>query len=122
MEYFEKNRYDFSQLIEDIKKLEKLPEVIDYHEMDIQIYNCNHITKETLVDVLENFNILDNMHQDYCKEECEKHSIPISYYQFAVNWIEFSDGNIVVGYFGICCNTNFDVVFSKVNGMWSIMK
>ena len=41
-------------------------------ESDIEIYGGDKVSKDELIDVLQNFNILNNLVQDECKNDYEK--------------------------------------------------
>lgn len=119
-DYFEKNRYNFSQLIDKIKAMKEVPDIIIDDETDIEIYEGNKISKDTLISILKEFNFLDNLVQDECKNEYEKSQFNVNNYQFAPAWIEVSDNEVVIGYWGVKVNSNFDKVFIKVDGKWVI--
>ncbi|MDY4079816.1 MAG: hypothetical protein SOY42_13720 [Clostridium sp.] len=119
-DYFEKNRYNFSKLIDKIKVMEAVPNIIIDEETDIEIYEGNKISKNKLIGILKEFNVLDNLVQDECKNEYEKSQFNINNYQFAPAWIEVSDNKVVIGYWGLKVNSNFDKVFIKVDGRWVI--
>lgn len=119
-DYFEKNRYNFSKLIDKIKVMEAVPNIIIDEETDIEIYEGNKISKNTLIGILREINILDNLVQDECKDEYEKSQFNVNNYQFAPAWIEVSDNEVVIGYWGVKVNSTFDKVFIKVDGKWVI--
>ena len=119
-DYFEKNRYNFSKLIDKIKVMEAVPNIIIDEETDIEIYEGNKVSKNTLIGILKEINILDNLIQDECKDEYEKSQFNVNNYQFAPAWIEVSDNEVVIGYWGVKVNSNFDKVFIKVDGKWVI--
>ncbi len=119
-DYFEKNRYNFSKLIDKIKVMEAVPNIIIDEETDIEIYEGNKISKNTLIGILREINILDNLVQDECKDEYEKSQFNVNNYQFAPAWIEVSDNEVVIGYWGVKVNSTFDKVFIKVDGKWII--
>jgi len=119
-DYFEKNRYNFSKLIDKIKVMEAVPNIIIDEETDIEIYEGNKISKNTLIGILREINILDNLVQDECKDEYEKSQFNVNNYQFAPAWIEVSDNQVVIGYWGVKVNSNFDKVFINVDGRWVI--
>lgn len=119
-DYFEKNRYNFSQLIDKIKAMKEVPNIIIDEETDIEIYEGNKVSKNTLIGILKEINILDNLVQDECKDEYEKSQFNVNNYQFAPAWIEVSDNEVVIGYWGVKVNSNFDKVFIKVDGKWVI--
>lgn len=119
-DYFEKNRYNFSKLIDKIKVMEAVPNIIIDEETDIEIYEGNKISKDILIGILKEFNVLDNLVQDECKNEYEKSQFNVNNYQFAPAWIEVSDNQVVIGYWGVKVNSNFDKVFIKVDGKWVI--
>ena len=120
-DYFEKNRFDFSQLINKINAAKTLDDVILDEETDIEIYGANKVSKDVLISILQEFNILDNLVQDECKNEYEQSNLNIICYQFATGWIKVSDNEITIGYWGIEVNSNFDKTFIKQDGSW-IMK
>lgn len=119
-DYFEKNRYNFSQLIDKIKAMKEVPNIIIDEETDIEIYEGNKISKDILIGILKEFNVLDNLVQDECKNEYEKSQFNVNNYQFAPAWIEVLDNQAVIGYWGVKVNSNFDKVFIKVDGKWVI--
>lgn len=119
-DYFEKNRYNFSKLIDKIKVMEAVPNIIIDEKTDIEIYEGNKISKNTLIGILKEINILDNLVQDECKNEYEKSQFNVNNYQFVPAWIEVSDNEVVIGYWGVKVNSNFDKVFIKVDGKWVI--
>ena len=119
-DYFEKNRYNFSKLIDKIKVMEAVPNIIIDEETDIEIYEGNKISKDILIGILKEFNVLDNLVQDECKNEYEKSQFNVNNYQFAPAWIEVLDNQAVIGYWGVKVNSNFDKVFIKVDGKWVI--
>ena len=119
-DYFEKNRYNFSKLIDKIKVMEAVPNIIIDEETDIEIYEGNKVSKNTLIGILKEINILDNLVQDECKDEYEKSQFNVNNYQFAPAWIEVLDNQAVIGYWGVKVNSNFDKVFIKVDGKWVI--
>lgn len=119
-DYFEKNRYNFSKLIDKIKVMEAVPNIIIDEETDIEIYEGNKISKDILIGILKEFNVLDNLVQDECKNEYEKSQFNVNNYQFAPAWIEVSDNEVVIGYCGVKVNSNFDKVFIKIDGKWVI--
>ena len=120
-DYFEKNRFDFSQLINKINAAKTLDDVILDEETDIEIYGANKVSKDVLISILQEFNLLDNLVQDECKNEYEQSNLNIICYQFAPGWIKVSDNEITIGYWGIEVNSNFDKTFIKQDGSW-IMK
>ena len=120
-DYFEKNRYNFSKLIDKIKAMKEVPNIIIDEETDIEIYEGNKISKDILISILKEFNLLDNLVQDECKNEYEQSNLNIICYQFAPGWIKVSDNEITIGYWGIEVNSNFDKTFIKQDGSW-IMK
>ena len=119
-DYFEKNRYNLSKLIDKIKAMKEVPNIIIDEETDIEIYEGNKISKDILISILKEFNLLDNLVQDECKDEYEKSQFNVNNYQFAPAWIEVLDNQAVIGYWGVKVNSNFDKVFIKVDGKWVI--
>ena len=119
-DYFEKNRYNFSKLIDKIKAMKEVPNIIIDEETDIEIYEGNKISKDILISILIELNLLDNLVQDECKNEYEKSQFNVNNYQFAPAWIEVLDNQAVIGYWGVKVNSNFDKVFIKVDGKWVI--
>ena len=121
-DYFEKNRYNFSELIDKIKAMKEVPNIIIDEETDIEIYEGNKISKDILISILKEFNLLDNLVQDKCKNEYEESQFAVNNYLFAPAWIKVSDNEVVIGYWGIKVNSNFDKVFTKVDGRWIIKR
>ena len=119
-DYFEKNRYNFSQLIDKIKAMKEVPNIIIDEETDIEIYEGYKISKDILIGILKEFNVLDNLVQDECKNEYEEKDFSIDNYLFAPAWIRVSDNEVVVGYWGIKVNSSFDKVFVKKDGKWKM--
>lgn len=115
---FEKDRYNFSSLIEKIEGMEAVADVITDEETDMEIYEGDKVSRDTLISILNNFNILDNLVQDECKKEYEESDLDVMNYQFAPAWIKVSEDKVVIGYWGIKVNSSFDKVFIKVAGEW----
>ena len=117
-DFFEKNRYNFTQLINKIREMETVANVILDEETDIEIYEGDKVSKDVLIDILRNFNFLDNLVQDECKDEYEKNRFDVENYQFEPSWIKVSDNEVVIGYWGIKVNSDFDKTFVKIDGKW----
>ena len=47
-----------------------------------------------------------------------KNRLDIVNYQFAPSWIKVSDNEVVIGYWGIKVNSDFDKMFVKIDGKW----
>ena len=119
-EPFEKNRYNFTHLINKIRGMETVASVILDEETDIEIYEGDKVSKGEQIDILLNFNVFDNLVQDECKNEYEENHFDIENYQFAPSWIKVLDNEIVIGYWGIKVNSDFDKTFVKVDGKWKM--
>ena len=117
-DFFEKDRYNFTQLINKIREMETVANVILDEETDIEIYEGDKVSKDVLIEILHNFNFLDNLVQDECKKEYEKNHSDVENYQFAPSWIKVSDNGVVIGYWGIKVNSDFDKTFVKIDGKW----
>lgn len=117
------NRFDFSNLIEYIRKIEVLPNVITDSETGIEFYGGDTISRDSLVDLLENFNVLDNLAQNDSRQEYEKHKqLGVKSFMSEPSWVKITLDLIVVGYVGIHVNTDFDLIFSKINDAWTLIK
>ena len=119
-DYFEKDRYNFSQLINEIRIMKVVDDVIIDKETGIEIYEGNKVPKDILIGILQEFSAMDNLVQDECKNEYEEKDFNIDNYLFAPAWIRISDNEVVVGYWGIKINSSFDKVFVKKDGKWKI--
>ena len=119
-DYFEKDRYNFSQLIDEIRIMKVVDDVIIDKETGIEIYEGNKVPKDILIGILQEFSAMDNLVQDECKNEYEEKDFSIDNYLFAPAWIRVSDNEVVVGYWGIKVNSSFDKVFVKKDGKWKM--
>ena len=119
-DYFENDRYNFSQLIDEIGIMKVVDDVIIDKETGIEIYEGNKVPKDILIGILQEFSAMDNLVQDECKNEYEEKDFSIDNYLFAPAWIRISDNEVVVGYWGIEVNSSFDKVFVKKDGKWKI--
>lgn len=120
---FPLNRFDFSNLIEYIQKVEVLPEIIVDNETGIEFYGGGTISRDTLVYVLKNFNIFDNLAQNDSRQEYEKHTqFGVQSFQFEPSWVKITLDKVIVGYVGIYVNTDFSLTFFKRNDVWTLMK
>ena len=117
-DFFEKDRYNFAQLIDKIRAMEAVANVIIDEETDIEIYEGDKVSKDMLIDILQNFNVLDNFVQDECKNEYKEKGLDIENYQFAPSWMKVLDNEVIIGYWGIKVNSDFDKSFVKVDGKW----
>lgn len=121
-EYFALNRFDFFELIEEIYQMPSVPNRMTDEETGIELYEGDTIDKAALIDILQNFNELDNLAQLDAKRCYEKSNFDIEYFQFIPSWIEVSPEQVTVGYVGECVNTDFDMTFQKIDGKWHIME
>ena len=120
---FPLNRFNFSNLIERIRTEMLIPNIITENETGIEFYGANSISKNALIDLLENFNMIDNLAQQNSRQESEKHTqLDIKNFQFEPSWVEITPDNITVGYVGIYINSDFSLNFSKINDEWVLVK
>lgn len=120
---FPLNRFNFSSLIEYIRTVEELPGVITDGETGIEFYGTGAISRDELVDLLENFNFLDNLAQTDAQQEYLQHKqLGMKCFQFEPSWVEIDNGKVTVGYVGIYINTDFNLRFSKVGNEWVLIK
>ena len=61
---FPLNRFDFSSLIKHIEKESLIPDIIVDTGTGIEFYGADTVSKEILISILKNFNILDNLAQN----------------------------------------------------------
>ena len=107
---FPLNRFNFLSLIENIKKEEAIPNLITDKDTGIEFYGTNTVPRDVLINLLENFNIIDNLAQVNSKHEYERQTkLNIKYFQFEPSWVEITPTNIIVGYVGIYVNTDFNL-------------
>lgn len=120
---FPLNRFNFSSLIEYIQTVEELPGIITDDETGIEFYGTGTISRDELVDFLEDFNILDNLAQADTQQDYIQHKeLGIKSFQFEPSWVEIDNGKVTVGYVGIYINTDFNLRFSKVGNEWVLIK
>ena len=55
---FPLNRFDFSSLIKHIEKESPIPDIIVDTDTGIEFYGADTVSKEILIGILKNFNIL----------------------------------------------------------------
>lgn len=119
-EYFALNRFDFSELIEEIRQMPSMPKTLTDKATGIELYGGNKIDKTQLIHILQHFNELDNLAQLDAKQCYEKSSYDVQHFQFIPSWIAVSTEQVTVGYVGECVNTDFDMTFQKIDGTWQI--
>jgi len=120
---FPLNRFDFSDLIEDIQKIEIIPNVIVDNTTGIEFYVDKAIPKDNLLCFLKEFNLVDNIAQNDSKQEYEKHiQVGIKNFQFEPSWVKVTTNKVTVGYVGIYVNTDFSLTFSKLDNEWILEK
>ncbi|MEQ2428204.1 hypothetical protein [Enterocloster hominis (ex Hitch et al. 2024)] len=120
---FPLNRFNFSNLIEQIRTDVLIPNIITDSETGIEFYGADTISKKALIDLLENFNMIDNLAQQDNRHEYEKHTqLDIKNFQFEPSWVEITPNSITVGYVGIYINSDFSLTFSKINDGWVLIK
>lgn len=118
-DYFPLNRFDFSNLVNQIRELDALPNVLIDTETGIEFYDVNSVSKDYLVCLLEDFNSIDNLAQNDSKREYENQSrYDVKNYQFEPSWVEISQDKVTVGYVGIYVNADFSFVFIKNDSAW----
>lgn len=117
------NRFDFSDLIEEIQKIEEIPKVIVDNATGIEFYVDKALPKDRLICFLKEFDLLDNLAQNDSKQEYEKNAqFGIKSFQFEPSWVEVTADKVTVGYVGIYVNTDFDLTFSKSGNEWILEK
>lgn len=120
---FPLNRFDFSNLVEYIRAREELPNVITDTETGIEFYNADKISRDMLTELLENFNILDNLAQKNAEQEYKEHEqLGVKNFQFEPSWVEITSEKVVVGYVGISVNTDFNLTFLKIADEWALIE
>ncbi len=122
-ENFPINRYHFSDLVEHIQKLETVPDIVTDSETEIEFYGGNTIPKEDFIRLLAHFNEIDNLAQNDAKQDYEKHpQFGVKSYQFEPSWVEVSTDSVCVEYVGSYINTDFNLTFTYINGVWILEK
>ncbi|MDE6712690.1 MAG: hypothetical protein K2K20_03045 [Lachnospiraceae bacterium] len=120
---FPLNRFDFSNLVEYVRTREELPKVITDTETGIEFYNADKISRDMLTELLENFNILDNLAQKDAQQEYKEHEqLGVENFQFEPSWVEITDEKVVICYVGIYVNTDFNLTFFKNSDEWVLGK
>ena len=120
---FPLNQFDFSSLIKHIEKESLIPDIIVDTDTGIEFYGADTVSKEILISILKNFNILDNLAQNDSKQQYEKHThLGVKSFQFEPSWVEITPEKVVVGYVGIYINTDFNLAFVEVNGAYTLIK
>lgn len=120
---FPLNRFDFSNLVEYIRARKELPNVITDPETGIEFYNADKISRDMLTELLENFNILDNLAQKNAEQDYQKHEqLGVENFQFEPSWVEITSEKVVVGYVGIYVNTDFNLTFLKIADKWVLIE
>lgn len=120
---FPLNRFDFSNLVEYIRAKEELPNVITDTKTGIEFYNADKISRDMLTELLENFNILDNLAQKNAEQDYQKHEqLGVENFQFEPSWVEITSEKVVVGYVGIYVNTDFNLTFLKIADKWVLIE
>ena len=120
---FPLNRFDFSNLVEDIRTREILPNVLTDAETGIEFYNADIISRDMLIEILNDFNILDNLAQKNAQQEYKEHELlGVKNFQFEPSWVKITSEKVVVGYVGIYVNTDFNLTFLKNADEWVLIK
>ena len=120
---FPLNRFNFTNLIKHIRTEILIPNVITDDETGIEFYGGDSIPQKALIDLLKNFNIIDNLVQQSNSEEFKKQTqLDIKNFQFEPSWVKITPDNITVGYVGIYVNADFSLTFSNINDKWVLEK
>lgn len=120
---FPLNRFNFSFLIAYVKKEVPIPNIITDNNTGIEFYGADTISKEILIDLLENFSRIDNLAQNERKQKYEKSTqSDVENFQFEPSWVEISPDSITVGYVGIYINSDYSMTFSKINDEWTLLQ
>lgn len=132
---FALGRFDFTELINEIRDLSVLPDALTDRASGIEINIGEGVRKEWLIDVLLHFNELDNQIQQKKQSEWERfqklakeNKLPrdtvhdplrdIRYFKTRPYWIEISADDVTVDYVGDTYNTEWVVVFQLIDGEW----
>ena len=119
---FPLNRFDFSNLVKDLHKMNVLPDVLIDTETGIEFYGVNSISRDFLIRFVTEFNLIDNIAQKDSQQEYEKQvQYDVKNYQFEPSWVEISDDKITVGYVGIYVNADLSLIFEKDNDEWILV-
>ena len=119
---FPLNRFDFSTLINKIREMDVLPNILTDDETGIEFYGVNDVSREFLTCVLMEFNLIDNLVQKDSKHEYEKQvQYDVKNYQFEPSWVEIIFDKITVGYVGIYVNADFSINYSRHNNEWALI-
>lgn len=120
---FPLNRFNFSFLIAYVKKEVSIPNIITDNDTGIEFYGADTISKEILIDLLENFSRIDNLAQNERKQKYEKSTqSDVENFQFEPSWVEISPDSITVGYVGIYINSDYSMTLSKINDEWTLLQ
>lgn len=120
---FPLNRFNFSFLIAYVKKEVSIPNIITDNDTGIEFYGADTISKEILIDLLENFSRIDNLAQNERKQKYEKSTqSDVENFQFEPSWVEITPDSVTVGYVGIYINSDYSLTFSKINDEWTLLK
>lgn len=92
---FPLNRFNFTNLIKHIRTEILIPNVITDDETGIEFYGGDSIPQKALIDLLKNFNIIDNLVQQSNSEEFKKQTqLDIKNFQFEPSWVKITPDNI----------------------------
>lgn len=120
---FPLNRFDFSKLIEYILENETLPNIISDDETGIEFYGGNTVSRDFLVHFLEDFYIIDNLAQNDSEQEYKRNTqLGVKNFQFEPSWVDISSDKVIVGYVGVYINTDFSLIFTRINDVWTLVK
>ena len=133
--HFALDRFNFTQLINEIQHLSVLPAVLTDEATGMEINIVEGVHKDWLINVLQHFNELDNQIQQKNQSEWERfqqlakeNKLPqdavheplrdVRYFQQHPYWIEVSAKDVTVDYVGDTYNTEWVVVFQFLDGEW----
>lgn len=120
---FPLNRFHFSLLIAYVKREALIPNIITDNDTGIEFYGADTISKDVLIDLLENFSRIDNLAQNDRKQNYEKNTqLDVKNFQFEPSWAEITPASVTVGYVGIYINSDYSMTFSKINDEWTLLK
>lgn len=116
---FPLNRYNIEPIIEYIRSLSEIPDVIEVKVeepyLEIEISDCNTVDKNSLLEIISHFTLFDNMMQSSLKKTGSKYLFEPALIQIISNY------EVHVGYWATNFNSEYLAVFWKQNGEWVLM-
>lgn len=105
--FFDKDRYDSSQLLEKWLRAGKDAKSIVVEDIEVEGYEPEY--ESLMLLFWKSISVIDNKVQEFCAEKCNRSGEDSRNYVTDLSWVSLEDGQIELGYWGRFVNVELRV-------------